>query len=254
MEFNKMEYKKLFNEKCSAEVAHELIEEACGNVKKQHMYISGPFLQAEDRNRNGRIYPLKLIEREVKLFNKLIENREALGELDHPDYAEIKSKESAIRITQLDMDGKLAMGKALVLDTRNGKELQALLEGGCKMGVSSRGTGNLLEGNIVADDYHMITIDAVYMPSAQAAYTDAIYESVQQTTNWVLNESLGLYVEQCTENGVTNNADEMVGDIQVTSPQKAQEILAATEVFNKRIDRKGSKEIREAIKDWLKTL
>ena len=76
MEFNKMEYKKLFNEKCSAEVAHELIEEACGNVKKQHMYISGPFLQAEDRNRNGRIYPLKLIEREVKLFNKLIENRE----------------------------------------------------------------------------------------------------------------------------------------------------------------------------------
>ena len=254
MEFNKMEYKKLFNEKCSAEVAHELIEEACGNVKKQHMYISGPFLQAEDRNRNGRIYPLKLIEREVKLFNKLIENREALGELDHPDYAEIKSKESAIRITQLDMDGKLAMGKALVLDTRNGKELQALLEGGCKMGVSSRGTGNLLEGNIVADDYHMITIDAVYMPSAQAAYTDAIYESVQQTTNWVLNESLGLYVEQSTEGGKTSNADEMVGDIQVTSPQKAQEILAATEVFNKRIDRKGSKEIRDAFKDWFKTL
>ena len=254
MEFNKMEYKKLFNEKCSAEVAHELIEEACGNVKKQHMYISGPFLQAEDRNRNGRIYPLKLIEREVKLFNKLIENREALGELDHPDYAEIKSKESAIRITQLDMDGKLAMGKALVLDTRNGKELQALLEGGCKMGVSSRGTGNLLEGNIVADDYHMITIDAVYMPSAQAAYTDAIYESVQQTTNWVLNESLGLYVEQSSENGVTSNADEMVGDIQVTSPQKAEQIVRATEVFNKRIDRKGSKEIRDALKDWFKSL
>lgn len=251
MEFNKMEYKKLFNEKCSAEVAHELIEEACGNVKKQHMYISGPFLQAEDRNRNGRIYPLKLIEREVKLFNKLIENREALGELDHPDYAEIKSKASAIRITQLAMDKNLALGKALVLDTRNGKELQALLEGGCKMGVSSRGTGNLLEGNIVADDYHMITIDAVHMPSAQVAYTDAIYESVQKTTEWVLNESLGLYVETPIGN---NNADQMVGDVQVTSPQKAEQIAIATEKFNKRIDRKGSKEIREAFKEWFKTL
>ena len=248
------DFKKLFNEQCSAPVDCNVLEESVGTMKKQHMYISGPFLQAEDRNRNGRIYPQKIIEREVKLFNQLIESHEALGELDHPDYAEIKSKASAIRITELAMDKNLALGKALVLDTRNGKELQALLEGGCKMGVSSRGTGNLLEGNIVADDYHMITIDAVYMPSAQAAYTDAIYESVQQTTNWVLNESLGLYVEQSSENGVTSNADEMVGDIQVTSPQKAEQIVRATEVFNKRIDRKGSKEIRDALKDWFKSL
>ena len=126
----------------------------------------GPFLQSCDRNRNGRIYPKQLIEREVKQFNSLIESREALGELNHPqDRAEIDPREAAIRITYLQMDDKLAMGKALVLNTRNGKELQALLEGGCKMGVSSRGTGNLLEDNVVADDFHLITIDAVYLPS-----------------------------------------------------------------------------------------
>ena len=73
------EFKKLFNEQCNAPVDCNVLEESVGNIKKQHMYISGPFLQAEDRNRNGRIYPQKIIEREVKLFNQLIESHEALG-------------------------------------------------------------------------------------------------------------------------------------------------------------------------------
>lgn len=245
------EIKKLLNEESLNEVDHEILEESVGNVKKHNMYISGPFLQSTSRNRNGRIYPKKLIEREVNQFNSLIESREALGELNHPtDRAEIDPREAAIRITYLQMDNELAMGKALVLNTRNGKELQALLEGGCKMGVSSRGTGNLLEDNVVADDFHLITIDAVYLPSGQTCYTDAMYESVQRVTEWVLNESLGLYVER--ETG--NNANQMVNDIQVTSPEKAEQIVRATEQFNKKIDRKGSKEIREAFKEWFKTL
>lgn len=77
-----------------------------------------------------------------------------------------------------------------------------------------------------------------------------MYESVQRVTEWVLNESLGLYVER--ETG--NNANHMVNDIQVTSPEKAEQIVRATEQFNKKIDRKGSKEIREAFKEWFKTL
>ena len=77
-----------------------------------------------------------------------------------------------------------------------------------------------------------------------------MYESVQRTTEWVLNESLGLYVERETE----NNADQMVNGIQVTSPEKAEEIVKATEQFNKKIDRQGSKAIREAFKEWFKTL
>ena len=86
--------------------------------------------------------------------------------------------------------------------------------------------------------------------AGQVCYSDAMYESVQRTTEWVLNESLGLYVEREAE----NNADQMVNGIQVTSPEKAEEIVKATEQFNKKIDRQGSKAIRDAFKEWFKTL
>lgn len=141
------------------------------------------------------------------------------------------------------MDGDFAMGKAKVLSTPCGKILEALLTDGVRMGVSSRGTGNLLEGNIVADDYHMICCDVVYLPSCAEAYQDAIYESVQHTTNWVLNESLGLYVER-----------EVTPEEPIVTQQKAEQIVHATEEFNKKIDRKGSREIKKAFAEWFKSL
>ena len=90
--------------------------------------------------------------------------------------------------------------------------------------------------------------------AGQTCYTDAMYESVQRTTEWVLNESLGLYVEREVEGTKVDNANTMVNDIQVTSPQKAEQIVRATEEFNKKIDRKGAKEIKRAFADWFKTL
>lgn len=165
------------------------------------------------------------------------------GELSHPDSGEINPDRAAILVEDLHMDGDFAMGKAKVLSTPCGKILEALLTDGVRMGVSSRGTGNLLEGNIVADDYHMICCDVVYLPSCAEAYQDAIYESVQRTTEWVLNESLGLYIER-----------EITAQEPVVTPQKAETIAIATEKFNKKIDRKGSKEIRNAFKEWFKTL
>ena len=104
---------KLLNEDCIAE--QKTITENVGN--KQHMYITGPFLQAVTRNRNGRIYPQHIIEREVGKFQSLIESREAVGELSHPDSGEINPDRAAILITDLHMDGNLGMGKAKVLST-----------------------------------------------------------------------------------------------------------------------------------------
>ena len=177
------------------------------------------------------------------------------GEMNHPvDRVEINPREASILVTELVMDGNLAMGKAKVLSTPMGKLLESLISDGVRMGVSSRGTGNLLEDNVVADDFNLICIDSVYLPSAQAAYMDAIYESVNTTKEWVLNESLGLYVEREVEGTKVDNANTMVNDIQVTSPQKAEQIVRATEEFNKRIDRKGAKEIKRAFADWFKTL
>ena len=222
-----MEAKKLLCEEACAE-AKSVLEDAGNNMKT--MYISGPFMMAEEVNRNGRTYSKAIIEREVKKFQKLIESREALGELNHPETIEINPREAAIMITDLHMDGNLAMGKAKVLHTPNGKLLESLLLDGVRMGVSSRGTGNLTEGNMVADDYSLATIDAVYMPSAQVAYADAMYESVQYASKWVLNEATGLYIE------------------------KREKVDEATKAFNKKVDDIGSKIIVEAFKDWLKAI
>ena len=188
-----MEAKKLLCEEACAE-AKMLMEDTGNNTKT--MYISGPFMMAEEVNRNGRTYSRSIIEREVNKFQKLIESREALGELNHPDTIEINPKESAIMITELKMDGNLAMGKAKVLHTPNGKILESLLNDGVRMGVSSRGTGNLTEGNMVAEDYSLVTIDSVYIPSAHVDYTDQLQESVQNVFEWVLNDATDHFSEK----------------------------------------------------------
>lgn len=214
---------KLLNEDCISE--QKTITENVGNT--QHMYITGPFLQAVTRNRNGRVYPQHIIEREVNKFQSLIESREAVGELSHPDSGEINPDRAAILITDLHMDGNLGMGKAKVLSTPCGKILESLLNDGVRMGVSSRGTGNLGKDNVVCEDFSLLTIDAVYMPSAQVAYSDAIYESIQNTVKWVLDEKSGLLIE------------------------KKEDINKAAEKFNKTVDKEGSKAIVDAFKEFL---
>lgn len=217
---------KLLNEDCISE--QKTITENVGN--SQHMYITGPFLQAVTRNRNGRVYPQHIIEREVSKFQSLIESREAVGELSHPDSGEINPDRAAILITDLHMDGNLGMGKAKVLSTPCGKILESLLNDGVRMGVSSRGTGNLGKDNVVCEDFSLLTIDAVYMPSAQVAYSDAIYESIQSTVKWVLDEKSGLLIE------------------------KKEDINKAAEKFNKTVDKEGSKAIVDAFKEFLSRL
>jgi hypothetical protein len=221
-----MENKKLLNEQAISE--SKILNEETNGVKR--MYISGPFMMAESQNRNGRTYSKSIIEREVNKFQALIESHEALGELSHPDTIEISPERSAILITELKMDDNLAIGKAKVLSTQNGKILESLLSDGVRMGVSSRGTGNLTEGNMVAEDYSLVTIDAVYMPSAQVAYTDPMYESVQYVSKWVLNEATGLYIEQ------------------------REKVFEAQKKFNKAVDNGGSKVIVKAFQDFLKSI
>jgi len=221
-----MENRKLLNEQAISE--SKVLNEETNGVKR--MYISGPFMMAESQNRNGRTYSKQIIEREVNKFQALIESHEALGELSHPDTIEISPERSAILITELKMDDNLAIGKAKVLSTPNGKILESLLSDGVRMGVSSRGTGNLTEGNMVAEDYSLVTIDAVYMPSAQVAYTDPMYESVQYVSKWVLNEATGLYIEQ------------------------REKVFEAQKKFNKAVDDGGSKKIIKAFQEFLKSI
>lgn len=216
---------KLLNEQCDAGDL-SVINESIGEGLEKELFISGPFIGAEKQNRNGRTYPLHVIEREVTKYNKLIKSHEALGELNHPDTGEINPERAAILITDLHMDGNFGMGKAKVLTTPCGNIFKNLILNGVHMGVSTRGTGNLTNESIVCDDYNLITIDAVYMPSCQDAYVDAVNES----TKWVLDESTNLYIEK-----------------------KVKVDQAHTE-FKKQLDSKGSAAIIEAFKEYLAAL
>ena len=148
---------------------------------KQTLYITGPFLQSEVTNRNGRCYPFTILEREVKRYNDtFIKNGRALGELGHPDGPTVNLDRVSHMITSLHSEGNNFIGKAKILDTPMGNIAKSLLGEGVKLGVSSRGIGSLIEKNgvkYVGDDFMLATAaDIVADPSAPDAFVQGIME------------------------------------------------------------------------------
>jgi hypothetical protein len=157
----------------------EIITEEKNGV--QSLYITGPFLQAEVTNRNGRCYPYTILEREVKRYHDtFIKNGRALGELGHPDGPTVNLDRVSHMITSLTAEGNNFVGKAKILDTPMGNIAKSLLGEGVKLGVSSRGIGSLVEKNgvrYVADDFMLATAaDIVADPSAPDAFVQGIME------------------------------------------------------------------------------
>lgn len=144
-------------------------------------YIEGPFLQAELKNRNGRVYPLELLVREVNRYKKefISENR-ALGELGHPDSPTINLDRVSHLIVELNQSGNDFNGRAKILNTPNGTIVKALIDDGVQLGVSSRGVGSLnttSQGDVVGDDFFLATAaDIVADPSAPNAFVRGIME------------------------------------------------------------------------------
>ena len=143
--------------------------------------IQGVFMQAETKNRNGRIYPFGVLEKEVKRYNKeLVEKKRAFGELGHPEGPTVNLDRVSHLIEELVPDGKNIVGKAKILDTPNGKIVKELLNAGAKLGVSSRGMGTLEKKgntNYVKDDFYLATAgDIVADPSAPEAFVEGIME------------------------------------------------------------------------------
>jgi hypothetical protein len=159
----------------------EVITESIGG--KKQMYIQGVFLQSEMVNRNGRMYPFQIMEREVKRYtNDYVKKGRALGELGHPDGPTVNLDRVSHKITELKQDGNNFVGKAQILHTPMGKIAEALLKDGVTLGVSSRGIGSLRE-NIkggykeVGEDFMLATAaDIVADPSAPDAFVSGIME------------------------------------------------------------------------------
>lgn len=168
------------------------------------LYMKGIFIQGGVRNANERIYPVHEIEKAVEQLNKQInEGHSVLGEVDHPDDLKINLDRVSHMITSMWMDGANGYGKLKILPTPMGQLVQTMLESGVKLGVSSRGSGNVDDSSGKVSDFEIVTVDVVAQPSAPNAYPKAIYEGL-------MNMRGGHRVLEDLKNGRTPSLDRHV--------------------------------------------
>ena len=141
------------------------------------LYMKGICIQGGVRNANQRVYPVNEIGRAVKTLNEQIAGGySVLGEVDHPEGLNINLDRVCHMVTEMWMDGPNGYGKLKILPTPMGQLVRTMLESDCKLGVSSRGSGNVVEGSGEVSDFEIITVDVVAQPSAPGAYPTPIYE------------------------------------------------------------------------------
>ena len=177
---------KLITEEISK--AEYIVEEKNG---KKNYAIKGIFMQSDVKNKNGRIYPKEILQKEVARYNReFIQKNRAFGELGHPDGPTVNLERVSHMIKSLSPEGSNFIGEARVLDTPYGKIVKSLIDEGASLGVSSRGMGTLVNtggANIVKDDFYLATAaDIVADPSAP----DAFVEGIMEGKEWVWNNGI----------------------------------------------------------------
>ena len=192
----------------SEHTAHDqdyLIEQDEKSGKKNYK-IRGVFMQADIKNRNGRMYPMEILSKEVTRYNKeyVNENR-AYGELGHPDGPTVNLERASHMITSLQPDGKNFIGEAKILSTPMGEIVKRLMDDGAKLGVSSRGMGSLDQkngANVVRKDFYLATAaDIVADPSAPNAFVEGILEGKE----WIWNNG---FIQESEVQQIKNNIEE----------------------------------------------
>ena len=169
----------------------EYITEQDEKTGKKNYKLKGVFMQSEIKNRNGRVYPFEVLDKEVKRYNKeFIDENRAYGELGHPDGPTVNLDKVSHMVTSLQPDGKNFIGEAKVMSTPMGNIVKNIMDDGGKLAVSSRGMGSLSKkngANYVNDDFYLATAaDIVADPSAPNAFVDGIMEGKE----WVWNNGL----------------------------------------------------------------
>jgi len=184
---------EIFDEDC------QVITEASENGKKGY-FIEGIFMQGDLKNRNGRIYPSSILEKEMERYSKdFIKTKRALGELGHPNGPTINGDRVSHLITEMKKDGSNFVGKAKILGTPMGEIVKTFIDEGVKVGVSTRGLGSVKptkEGIMeVQDDFHLATVDIVTDPSGPNCFVNGIMENTEYyydiaSGNWRVAEKL----------------------------------------------------------------
>ena len=157
----------------------EVLSEDAANGNGKNLYMKGIFIEGGVKNANQRVYPVHEIEKAVTTINEQIsEGNSVLGEVDHPDDLKINLDRVSHMIEKMWMDGPAGFGKLKILPTPMGQLVQSMITSGVKLGVSSRGSGNVNDSNGHVSDFEIITVDIVAQPSAPHAYPKAIYEGL----------------------------------------------------------------------------
>lgn len=160
-----------------------ILSEDSADGKGKNLYMKGIFIEGGVKNANQRVYPVHEIERAVGTINEQIKGGySVLGEVDHPDDLKINLDRVSHMIEQMWMDGPCGHGKLKILPTPMGELVKSMLASGVKLGVSSRGSGNVNEGSGHVSEFEIVTVDIVAQPSAPHAYPKAIYESLMNMT------------------------------------------------------------------------
>lgn len=158
--------------------AEIIVEDGLTPDALKKMYMKGIFIQGDLRNQNGRVYPLTEIHKAVSIMqNSIKEDAGVLGECDHPQELQIHLDRVSHKITEMWMEGANGYGKLQILPTPHGNIVKTLLESGVRLGVSSRGSGNV-DDNGKVSDFDMLTVDIVAKPSAPNAYPTPMYEAI----------------------------------------------------------------------------
>jgi len=156
-----------------------MVVESLDDANGKSLYMKGIFIQGGVKNANERIYPITEIESAVQTLNEQIsEGHSVLGEVDHPDDLKINLDRVSHMITSMWMDGANGFGKLKILPTPMGELVKTMLQSGVKLGVSSRGSGNVNDLDGKVSDFEIVTVDIVAQPSAPNAYPKAIYEGL----------------------------------------------------------------------------
>jgi hypothetical protein len=180
----------LLTERLNFEQAGIVVETAAPDIEGgiKPLFLKGIFIQGGVKNLNERTYPVREISKAVDVITEILGRGESvLGECDHPDELTINLDRVSHMITQMWMDGPSGMGKLKILPTPMGNIIRTLIESGVKLGVSSRGSGNVSERGEVSD-FEIITVDVVARPSAPNAYPKPVYETRNSKRGYVIED------------------------------------------------------------------
>lgn len=178
----------LLQERLTFDQANAVVEAAENSQGGKDLYLKGIFIQGDVRNHNQRIYPSTEIRSAVDSLNECLKRGESiLGEADHPEELNVNLDRVSHMVTDLNLDGSNGVGKLKIIPTPMGNIIKTLLESGAKLGVSSRGSGNVdADGKV--SDFEIVTIDVVAKPSAPEAYPKAVYEALNHKRGHVVED------------------------------------------------------------------